>query len=565
MRTFLSTRSLAITIMVIATILAITSVWNDSLIVDEDPHIGAGYSYLVMQDMRLNPEHPPLAKDLAALPLLFLDLDQTAFQSKAWQTDINGQWEFGRKLIYNSGNNADLITHAAKIPMLIFFIGSAIIIFIWSRKLWGDRAALLALTLFSFSPTIMAHARFVTTDMAALFGVLSATYFFTTYLQQPTRRNFWLASVFFGIALICKFSTILLVPLFIVLALIWNYRFLLKTALVIITGFVIIVWPVYFFHTRGYPPERQHRDTAQLLSVHNHQMLARGVVWASDKPVLRAAAQYGLGLMMVQQRSTGGNTVYFKGTITNSAGSWYFPFVYFVKEPLAWWGLVIIALCALILKLKSQNFKLQVLRFKIKDHLPEVAMLLWLAMYWAVSITSTLNIGVRHLLPVYPFIIMLVAGQVSQFAYRVARYALYILLAWYVLANLSVYPFYLTYFNQTVGGASGGHEYVVDSNLDWGQDLKRFANWTKDNNIKKIELDYFGWADQYYYLGDRFLWLNADKYKSEADFKARNTSDGWIAVSATYLMNESKTKYAWLYAHKPITVIGNSIFVYRIL
>ncbi len=562
MRTFLSTRSLAITIMAVATILAITSVWNDSLIVDEDPHIGAGYSYLIKQDMRLNPEHPPLAKDLAAIPLLFLNLKQEVFQTKSWTTDVNGQWEFGRKLIYNSGNDANLIAHAAKIPMLIFFIGSAVIIFFWSRKLWGDKAALLALALFSFSPTVMAHARFVTTDMAALFGVLSATYFFITYLQQPTRRNFWLASVFFGIALICKFSTILLVPLFMVLALIWNYRFLLKTALVIITGFVIVVWPVYFFHTRGYPPERQYRDTAQLLSSHGNRLAADTIVWMSDKPFIRGAAQYGLGLLMVQQRSVGGNTVYFRGNVTNTAGPWYFPFVYLIKEPIPWLILLAVALVFAISKLKH-SLKIENLKLKI----PEVTMLLWLAIYWAVSITSTLNIGVRHLLPVYPFMIMLVSGAVASLMQKfyTLRFTLYILLAWYIFANLSVYPHYLTYFNELVGGPSGGHDYIVDSNLDWGQDLKRFSSWVRNHNIKKIELDYFGWADQSYYLGDHFLWLNSDKYKSEADFKARNTSDGWIAVSATFLMNESKAKYAWLYAHEPVTVIGDSIFIYRIL
>ena len=106
-------------------VLAIASVWGDSLIVDEIPHIGAGYSYLVKQDMRINPEHPPLAKDLAAIPLLFIGLNQTAFNTPFWQGNVNGQWDFGRDLIFQSGNNANLITHLAKLPMLIFFILAA--------------------------------------------------------------------------------------------------------------------------------------------------------------------------------------------------------------------------------------------------------------------------------------------------------------------------------------------------------------------------------------------------------------------------------------------------------
>ena len=113
----------AIGIIASAAIIAYASAWNDSIIVDEDPHIGAGYSYLVKQDMRLNPEHPPLVKDFAALPLLFLGLDHDAFETKSWQEDINGQWDFGRALIFK--NNAILITHVAKIPPLILFVIAA--------------------------------------------------------------------------------------------------------------------------------------------------------------------------------------------------------------------------------------------------------------------------------------------------------------------------------------------------------------------------------------------------------------------------------------------------------
>src|SRR3989338_6628036 len=200
------TKIVAAIIISVAVALAIISVWDDSLIVDEIPHIGAGYSYLVKQDLRLNPEHPPLAKDLAAIPLLFLKLKQTAFETKQWLSDVNGQWEFGRKLIYNSENDADQITHFVKLPMLLFFVLAAILIFKWAKKLYGNGGALVALLLFSFSPTVLAHARFVTTDLPALFGVLFATYFFVKYSQHPNRKNFWLACIDFGIALLTKFS-----------------------------------------------------------------------------------------------------------------------------------------------------------------------------------------------------------------------------------------------------------------------------------------------------------------------------------------------------------------------
>ncbi|MEK7203678.1 MAG: hypothetical protein AAB627_01200, partial [Patescibacteria group bacterium] len=112
-------------IIIISLILAITSFWDDSLIVDEIPHVGSGYSYVKKLDYRLNPEHPPLAKALATFPLLFLELKQNAFQTKFWLKDINGQWDFGRFFIFQSGNNTDLITKVVKFPILIFFIIAA--------------------------------------------------------------------------------------------------------------------------------------------------------------------------------------------------------------------------------------------------------------------------------------------------------------------------------------------------------------------------------------------------------------------------------------------------------
>ncbi len=609
----IKTSVFAVAIITAAVVLAVTSVWNDSIIVDEVPHIGAGYSYLVKQDMRLNPEHPPLAKDLAAIPLLFVNLKQDVFNSEFWQTDINGQWNFGRRLIYNSGsprlssgeagNDADLIKHLVKLPMLLFFILSAILIFKWARKLYGDTGAITALILFSFSPTVIAHSRFVTTDMPALFGVLLATYYFISYQKEPDHKKLLIAALTFGVALLLKFSTFLLVPYFIIFAITYGFvknprpadqnapwffskvknstKALAQSIAVFIIGFILIVWPVYYFHTYNYPIERQQRDTTQLLSSYGNRTFADPVVWASGKPVIRAAAQYGLGLLMVNQRAVGGNTTYFLGEVSRFGWHKYFPIVYFIKEPLAWWGLVLITLLAISTQVKSLKLKVKSAGDWIRNHFDEFAMLLWLLIYWGVSINSTLNIGVRHLLPTFPFTIILVSGQISKIGQRakeqgkkliiIYNLSIIILLGWFVYENLRVFPYYLTYFNQTVGGPSGGYKYVVDSNVDWGQDLVRFSNWVKENNIPKIEFDYFGWADPSYYLKERYLWLNSSKYTDANDFRARNQSNGWLAISATFLQGSqgpedmpNKVNYLWLNSYQPLTVIGNSIFVYRI-
>ena len=574
----LATKITAAVIIAAAAFLAINSSWDDSFIVDEIPHVGAGYSYVTKGDYRLNPEHPPLAKDLAGLALLFLDINQSAFETPVWKDNVNDQWNFGRNLIFGSGNNAILITHVAKFPMLLFFVLSAIIIFVWTRKLYGNGAGLISVFLFSLSPTILAHSRFVTTDIPALFGVLLSSYFFIKYLEQPTRKGLWLAGISFGIAQLTKFSLILLVPYFIAVALMWAIahrdivRSLARTITVMAIGFIFVVWPVYYLHTMNYPAQRQQNDTASLLGSYGNKTLREIEIKAAGVPVIRAMAQYGLGLMMVSQRSGGGNTTYFMGEVRSQAWKEYFPIVYFIKEPLAFWILALVVFIGLGSRASlkwPRNIK-----DIIRKNFVEFALLGWLAIYWITSIQANLNIGVRHLMPVYGFTFILISGQISNIYQNVSKQkkivlasTLVAILGWYAYENIASYPYYLAYFNQSAGGPAGGHRYVADSNLDWGQDLKRLSDWTDGSGIKKIYLDYFGWSDPYYYLKDKYVWININSFSSEEDFLSRHPEGGYIAISGTFLMqslDSSKPNYLWLYAKKPTVVVGNSIFVWKV-
>src|SRR3989344_160965 len=595
-------------IIVSATVLAIASVWNDSPVVDEIPHIGAGYSYVVQNSYQFNPEHPPLAKDLAGLALLTLNLNQSAFSknySANWPTDVNGQWNFGRAFIFNSGNDAVTLIRVAKLPMLLFFIISGWLIFIWTRKIYGSthsinsgqastsavssvlngspqvgsRAGLLALFLFSFTPTIITHSRLVTTDMAAPFGIVLSTYFFVRYLQGQTKQNFWLAGITFGIAELTKFSTFLLIPYFILVGIVWGYAYhqrirsmLLgawKSILVIVIGFIFIVGPVYQLHLLGYSGEKQQADAKIILSTYGNRLFADPIIWASDKPILRPFAQYGLGLLMVFQRNVGGNQTYFLGQLYQQGVKSYFPIVYFIKEPLPFWGLFAIAIIGFLIYARPRE---RALHEWLKNHFAEVVLFLWIFIYWAFSINANVNIGIRHLIPVYGFTYILLAGQLALIYEKIKAKKLYLIgvglmCAWFLAETIIVFPYYLTYFNQVAGGPVGGHRYVVDSNLDCGQDLKRLASWVNANHIQKISLDYFGWSDQLYYLSSKFYWVSGEKYATKDQFLSDNPVGGYLAISATFYTESQaspKHPYEWLNNYQPVTIIGNSIFVWHI-
>ena len=208
----------------------------------------------------------------------------------------------------------------------------------------------------------------------------------------------------------------------------------------------------------------------------------------------------------------------------------------------------------------------------LSSHFVEFSMLVFLAIYWFVSVTGNLNIGVRHIIPTFPFIYVLVSigivglmNQIKKPLFKKAfSFTVLILLLWYVFSSLSCFPHYISYFNEIGGGYKGGYKYVVDSNYDWGQDLKRLKSFVEENNIEKIKVDYFGGTDVGYYLGDRL---------ENFDPKS-GPQKGWIAVSATLLQggrgeptpdfDEETGYYKWLDDYEPVGRAGTSIFIYNI-
>lgn len=585
------TNIVAVLLLVVVLVLTITSAAGDSLTMDELAHLPAGYSYLTQKDMRLNPEHPPLMKDLAAVPLLFIKGINFPADAEAWKEDVNGQWEFGDTFLFRSGNPADTMIFWGRIPMILMLLLLGFYIFRWTRELFGNNASLLALFLFSFSPTFLAHGRLVTTDVAAAFGVFFATYYFIKFLKNSSLRNLFLAGMALGIAELLKFSLILLLPFFGAIVLFqaiarakgfknfWGVflRQAVIYILVIAVAYILIVYPVYYYHTWNYPIEKQLSDSQFILNSFGIKPLTDITLWMIRQPVLKPAAQYCLGLFMVFQRASGGNTGYFMGGISAAGWKTYFPTVYALKEPLAFFILLLISLLSAAWKLRKfwvspLKKTLQWLRF----HLAEFAMLLFIAFYWATSLNSNLNIGVRHLLPVFPFTILLVSSAIIKWIApsrigwlsKMKITLVFTLVAWQIVSVSSVYPHFLAYFNELIGGPSNGYKYVVDSNLDWGQDLKRLKSWTDNNNVDKIFIDYFGGANIQYYFKDKYSPWWGERPQEELP------KGSYFAVSATLLQggqgkpvpgfDQPTGYYKWLENYQTITKIGYSIFVFKI-
>jgi len=627
--------------------LMLTVSLKESAVMDELAHIPAGYGYVRYLDYRLNPEHPPLIKILSAFPLLFQNLNFPT-QSRDWQTEINGQWAVGAQFLYESGNNADQIINWSRLGPMLLTLLLVLFIYVWASEIVGRWWAFLPTFLFAFSPTVLAHGHYVTTDIAAAFGIFVALYYFVKFTLNPSGKRLIYAGIAFGVAQLLKFSAVLLIPFFIFLAVvyaIWKAKnlwfsqnffgklltlikelfYYLKYVVAVFAIGYVLVYAVYFIFTINYPIEKQVSDTTFILTsfakgpdtnfstckLNSGVPLARRVrclaetnILMAKSKILRPLGQYMLGVLMVMQRSSGGNTGYFLGEVSAAGWWYYFPVVFLLKEPIP--SLIIIALAifialwSLIRKISKRDLRFKNLSDYIGVSFPEFSMLSFALFYWLYSIKSPLNIGYRHILPTIPFMYILSAAALkewtknrtyfeegffknllklsAQIIKSSAKTALIIILAvWFFLETLFAYPYFLSYFNEMGGGVWSGYKYVTDSNYDWGQDLKHLKifvnNPPSGEKIDKIAIDYFGGGSPKYYLGDKAKGWQSSKNNP----KYENVR--WLAVSINNLQGaigklhpgqqrNPEDEYRWLQKikdpYKPDYRVGTTFFIYKL-
>jgi hypothetical protein len=185
----------------------------------------------------------------------------------------------------------------------------------------------------------------------------------------------------------------------------------------------------------------------------------------------------------------------------------------------------------------------------------------WLV-YWAFTLKGSLNIGIRHLMPTVPFVLLLIGYSLNELwksKFKFGRYVVGALIIFLMISTLSYYPSYIGYFNEAVP-RNQRYNYLIDSSLDWGQDLLRLKKYVDDNDINQIKVDYFGGSVPRYYIPQQTPWHSS-----------YGPTTGWLAISATFYQSsklygekESKWSYGWLDAYKPEAEIGGSILVFHI-
>jgi tetratricopeptide (TPR) repeat protein len=547
--------------------------------IDEPIHLLAGYSYLQWGDFRINPEHPPLVKIWAALPLMMFSINDPRPFSLYWnqilETEPGGPvYPLAQDMFYVRNDAATLFFYA-KMQMLVVSVILAVFVYVWSRQIFGIKAAIVALFLYGLDPNILAHSAIIHTDLPFAACFFISAYFFWRALTDLTWSNLLLASLVFGLAAITKHSFIALAPVWLILGLIKVFtadphhyslaggglassrkqKAVLVSAIFFcaVIAAYISVWASYGFRFNAVPGgeaslfmtsgPRAQKTIAEVIQafVVDHRLFPEAMI---------SGYLYNLKIWK--------HSAYLLGEISPDGFWTYFPVAFAVKTPLPTVLLSALSVGLVLFKKRSAAYA-------------------WLIVpplvYFTLAILSRFNLGVRHLLPVYPFLFVLIGGTVAALwseGSRVKRGALLSLGLWYLWSSLAAYPHYLAYFNELVGGSKHGHRTLLDSNLDWGQDLKGLKKWLDENAVKKIQLFYFGTAAPKYYGIDDFY--STETLFGEAIAARRQINlPEHLAISVNFLYGGElflPKEWVELVASyrlgQPVATIGYSIMVYKL-
>ena len=394
---------------------------------------------------------------------------------------------------------------------------------------------MVALALWVFSPSALAYGHLTNTDIGATFGVTLAIYLFARLLEQPSLKNAAVCGAATGVALVMKYTALMLGPVYLVgFALMWK-RLKLSVADVCKMGgvFLLASWNVtlvVFVPWSAPAPPPTQTDLA---------VFDLPGWFTTFRPILVPSGLFkGIGLMLGHVKS--GHDAYLMGRWSHTGWWYFFPVAFVLKSPVAF---VILIAGALFIFLKRP-----------KGARP-LEYMSWLGAgtYLACSMSSNANIGVRHLLPMVPLLCVGIGCAASRLTNQKLKVAMVALLGWQVLSALFAYPLYIQYFSEAVGGARNGHKYLFDSNFDWGQDARRLKKFLDERQINHIYLDYFGTQFSIEYLKIPNTRVDAER--------AKQIRQGTLVVSASQLV---RPEWAWLReSRQPVAQVAHTLFVYQ--
>ncbi len=473
------------------------AVHGESLTWDEGDHIFAGYESWKTHDYGLNPEHPPMVKMLATIPLLNLPLKVPRLQGRFFKTEA---YLDGREMLFHNGPKdggqytSETLVFRVRMFAMLFTAIAALLVFSAGTEMFGWQTGLVALFLFAFEPNLLAHGAYVTTDMAASATIFGTVYAFWRWINRPTAPRLLAVGIAAGLALAAKHSTVLLAPMLVVLiagelAARW-YQFgphrkhlpaqalqMLGALAAIVLIAVTLLWGFYGFRFAARPAPLALAPTLAQYVGTLAGTESQGILLAGNLHLLPESWLYGLADV---REMANGMPSFFFGKVYAHGVWFYFPVLFTIKSTLGMLGLLLLTAFAIA-------------RGWLRPWRELFFLLAPPAVYLFVAMTSHLNIGARHILPVWVFCCVLSAAGAVTLARRSKPWLALstALLVMHAATTLHAAPNYIPYANEAWGGSSQTYKYLTDSNTDWAQQLIATAKYTREHNVTHCWIAYF--------------------------------------------------------------------------
>jgi hypothetical protein len=535
--------------------LGLSAVSQKSMTFDEGVHLTGGLSYWAFNDYRLHPENGNWSQRWAALPLWIRGYQYPPLQGRPWdQSDL---WEVSDRFLFESGNDVDGMLWLARAMMAVASASLGLLVYFWSRRLFGAYGGVVSLTLYAFSPTMLANGFVATSDLLASLFFTAALGALWVVLYRISPLMIFVAGVTLAGALLAKFSGVLVLPMACVLVGVRltdcrPLRVELGTPRDIhgrwpqlaVFGLVacfevllvaLVVWGSYGFRYSAFAPATRNEGSRLQIPWDEIRRplpptIDATVQCAREYHLLPEAYLYGFAFTI----STGVRLGFLHGQSSSAGWASFFPICWALKTPLtlflllglAGWGGWVYS----VRGSAARNQEADDGRSQLFALAP-----LWvlLGVYWLFAISSSMNIGHRHIVPTYPPLFILAGAVATWFqsppmrpgkrqgaksqrqqpdgvsvvapkVLRAVRITIGAALLMTVLETVWFWPDYLAYFNVLSGGPSNAYRWLVDSSLDWGQDLKGLKRWLDEHpddsrDPQRVYLSYFGMARPEYY------------------------------------------------------------------
>ncbi|MDB6100270.1 MAG: hypothetical protein JWO52_269 [Gammaproteobacteria bacterium] len=534
--------TLCLTLLLALAVLRIASTYTVfNATIDEGTHVASGIEWLEKGVYRIETRNPPLARISVAL---------APYLSGVRGVGNPTSWEETYPILSATGHYWQTLT-LARVGVLPYFVLCTLVVFFWTKRLFGARTALLAALVFTWLPTILAHTGVATTDIPLTAMFCLSLYALTLWLREPTWRTAAQFGAAAGLALSTKFSTLLFLPTCAaaILALYAaagrpDWRGLFRTLGVAVLCAFLVTWTIYRF---SHAPMNQISHYPDRVAV---ELFGPTAPTAQTVHRLIAGLQLPApelfdGIRVLREQNREGNRSYLFGQAKNG-GWWYFYLVSLaVKTPLAVLLLACIGAAAVLARYLPDRS-----RWEIAAPPAAAAMLL------IVTAPARINIGVRHVMPMFVFISMLAALGLavlwqSRVQRPICRGAALVLVGWLLVSSGKAHPDYLAYFNE-LGGRDPARILVI-SDLDWGQDLARLATWLHDRQIQHISVGLDTFFDP-----KTLGFPETNQMRCDA---ARPV--GWIAMEVRRV-RRSPECFTWLGGQPPIATVGKTMLMYYV-